>query len=111
MPTALGTAPGDARRRLVSTAPDLVLCALFVWFLAGLAAHGEGFEPLVDGWLGSLTTVLPAVLLLVVARRHVGPARREALLIGAGALLWSLGGVYFVLATAAGNSPPRAVSW
>jgi diguanylate cyclase len=106
MPTALGTAAGDGRRRLVSTAPDLVLCALFVWFLAGLVAHGEGFEPLVDGWLGSLTTVLPAVLLLVVARRHVGPARREALLIGAGALLWSLGGVYFVLATAAGSSPP-----
>jgi diguanylate cyclase (GGDEF)-like protein len=96
----------DRWRVVAAILPDVLLGALFGWYVLGLARHGAVFEPLVDGWLGSVTTVLPALLLLTVARRYVGVARREVLLLGTGALVWSLGGVYFVLATASGQPPP-----
>jgi diguanylate cyclase len=106
LPSAPSPARGTRSRRFASAAPEVVLCALLAWFLVGLARHGADFDPLVDGWLGSLTTVLPAGLLVLDASRQVGARRREGLLLGAGALSWSLGGVYFVLATASGNPPP-----
>ncbi len=82
-----------------------VLWALLACFVAGLAGHGDSFEPLVDGWLGSLTTVLPALALLAAGQRGRGPRRAEVRLLGLGALAWSLGGVYFV-----GATPPRATT-
>src|SRR3954465_14182411 len=75
-----------------------LLWVLLACFVVGLTRHGASFEPLVDGWLGSLTTVLPAALLVSVGWSRTGPERRELLLLGAGSLIWSLGGVYFVLA-------------
>ena len=88
------------------TLPGLLLWGLFGCYVLGLARHGDSFEPVVDGWLGSLTTVLPALALLDMARRRGGPERRELVLLGAGALAWSLGGVYEVLAAAQGRTLP-----
>ncbi len=35
---------------------------LLAAYVLGLAAHGHGFEPVVDGWLGELTQLLPAAV-------------------------------------------------
>ncbi|CAN5412000.1 hypothetical protein BH10ACT10_BH10ACT10_08790 [soil metagenome] len=83
-----------------------LLWGLLACFVVGLARHGDGFEPLVDGWLGSLTTVLPAVLLVALARTRTGPERRELLFLGLGSLAWGAGGFYFVLVSAKGATPP-----
>jgi diguanylate cyclase (GGDEF)-like protein len=34
---------------------------LLAGYLVGLVFHGDGFSPLVDGWLGALTQIVPAV--------------------------------------------------
>jgi len=99
--------PWGRGRRVV---PDPVLGALWILFgcyVVGLALHGKGFEPLVDGWLGSLTTALPALVSLDAGRRLRGTAgSRELLLLGAGALAWSLGGIYVVFVAAQGQELP-----
>ena len=83
-----------------------LLWILLAAFAVGLVRHGNGFEPLVDGWLGSLTTVLPAALLIAISLRRTGAERRELLLLGLGSLAWSAGGVYIVLVAAHGDTPP-----
>ena len=85
---------------------DWVLWGLLGAFVLGLVQHGTGFEPLVDGWLGSLTTLLPSLALVERARRHTGPARRQLLLLGSGALMWSIGGINVVLAAAQDRALP-----
>ncbi len=80
--------------------------ALLAAFVIGLLRHGESFEPLVDGWLGSITTLLPALVLLGASRHRPGVESRELLLLGLGTLTWSAGGVYFVTATAQQASLP-----
>ena len=105
-PGALPRPRGRGRR----VVPDPVLGALWILFgcyVVGLALHGKGFEPLVDGWLGSLTTALPALVSLDAGRRLRGTAgSRELLLLGAGALAWSLGGIYVVFVAAQGQELP-----
>jgi diguanylate cyclase (GGDEF)-like protein len=91
---------------VVGAAPELLLCGLLGAFVVGLARHGDGFDPVVDGWLGSLTTLLPALFLVARGLRRGGPPRRELLLLGTGALAWSLGGTYVVLAAGHGNTLP-----
>ncbi len=95
-----------ARRASGSSRTDLVLGVLLAAFVLGLTRHGAHFEPWVDGWLGSLTTTLPALVILARARHHHGAPRRELLLLGAGALLWSLGGIVVVLAAAQDRALP-----
>ncbi len=104
-----GSSPTTAAlrwQRVRADIPDMLLWALLGGYVLGLAQHGEDFEPVVDGWLGSLTTLLPAMVLLTRAWHRRGAERRELLLLGAGALIWSLGAVYFVLASAQGGTPP-----
>jgi len=93
-------------RSVYAVLPNVVLWVLLGCYFIGLARHGEGFEPLVDGWLGSLTTGLPALVLVGMAFHRRGAERRELLLLGAGALAWSLGGVYVVMAAAQGRTLP-----
>ena len=92
--------------------PAAALCLLLACYLTGLARHGDDFEVLVDGWLGSITTVLPALVVLVAGLTAPavpagrGASRRELLLLGAGGLSWSLGGLFFVVTTSRGVEVP-----
>lgn len=110
--TILPSRPPSLVRRGVAcgTLIDGAMWTLLACFVLGLLFHGAHFEPLVDGWLGSLTTTLPSLALLARARRRRGSARRELLLIGIGALLWSIGGINVVLA-AAQDRPLPFPSW
>ena len=72
---------------------------LLVAYVLALARHGEGFEPLVDGWLGTLTQLLPAAVCwsavpLAAARR------REVVLMAAGVTAFAAGNLVYVLAVA-----------
>ncbi len=105
------SAPDGSRRvgwgrRLRAGGVEVVLVGLVAAYLVGLVRHGPEFDPLVDGWLGILTTVLPSLVLLEAARGRTGAARREQLLLAAGALCWSAGAVYLVVSTAAGREVP-----
>ena len=97
----MGTRRSAAARRAVL----VVLWGLLALYVAGLVLHGPAFEPLVDGWLGSLTTVLPALVLLSVRPGTQG-ARAEVRLLGAGAAAWSVGGMIVVIASARGWTLP-----
>ena len=79
---------------------DAALWTLVAAFALGLVVSGPAFDPLVDGWLSNLTTALPGLLLVSRGRRRGGPAGRELVLLGTGALLWTLGGLNTTLAAA-----------
>jgi diguanylate cyclase (GGDEF)-like protein len=83
--------------RLPAPGVDALLAALLAAFVVGLLRHGQHYEPLVDGWLGSLSTVLPALVVVLRGWTLRGPGRRAVLLLGSGAVCWSLGGVFTVV--------------
>jgi diguanylate cyclase (GGDEF)-like protein len=74
-------------------------------YVVGLALHGTGFEPLVDGWLGVLTQVLPAVVCWA-ALRGSGDRRRELVYFAIGVTAWAAGNTVYVLASAEGATLP-----
>ncbi len=101
---------GRVRARLPVLGIEVVLWLPLAGYVLGLARHGDGFDPVVDGWLGSLTTLVPSLFVLGTALRAVtsgrGPVGRHLLLLGAGAVCWSLGGVIVVVAAARGAELP-----
>jgi diguanylate cyclase len=70
---------------------------LLAAYLVGLSVHGTGFEPLVDGWLGVLTQVLPAAVCWTWAA-VAGVRRRELTFLAAGMSCFAGGNVVFVAA-------------
>ena len=82
MPHAAGalTDPDTAALPLSRRPWDLAMLLLLGAYVAGLALHGPGYEPLVDGWLGALTQVVPAAACWV-AVRGAGPRRCEVTLL------------------------------
>jgi hypothetical protein len=67
---------------------DALLVALLVAFVVGLLRHGQDYEPLVDGWLGSLSTVIPALVVVLRGWSLRGQGRLDLLLLGSGAVAW-----------------------
>ena len=109
----------DARRtarRRTSTGPRAPLTAwrwglqalmwvLVLLYLVGLVRHGTGFEPLVDGWLGALTQLVPAAVCWASVP-GAGTRRAERALLAAGMTAFAVGNTLFVLATAKDGTVP-----
>ena len=72
---------------------------LLASYVALLTVHGDGFEPLVDGWLGVLTQYTPAVV-CGLAWATAGPRRLEVGLLAVGIAAFASGNVVLVLAEA-----------
>ena len=90
-----GPAPG--RGALLRRGPTLVMWLLLAAYLIGLALHGDGFEPLVDGWLGALTMVVPA-LVCWSALPRAGRRRAEVGCLAAGVSAFAAGNLVYVVA-------------
>ena len=77
-----------------------VMWLLLVVYLVGLIWHGEEFSPVVDGWLGSLTQFVPAIVcwLALVRTEH---RRLQVGLAAAAVTSYSLANAYY-LATLSG---------
>ena len=80
-------------RRILTTLMWLLLVA----YVVGLAVHGQGFEPLVDVWLGALTQVVPAAVCWL-ALLTAGPRRREVACLAIAMSSFTAGNIVFVLA-------------
>ena len=106
MPLAAGAPDdSDATTLPLSRRPwDIAMLLLLVAYVAGLALHGPAFEPLVDGWLGVLTQVVPAAACWVAAR-DAGPRRREVTLLALAVTAFAVGNVLFVLAASSSTEP------
>ena len=83
----------------------LVLAALLLAYVAGLVPHLDGFSPLVDGWLGILTQLVPAACCWL-AVRGAGRQRTEVVLAALAVTAFALGNLYYVLAVALGVTLP-----
>ncbi|WP_392544115.1 putative bifunctional diguanylate cyclase/phosphodiesterase [Oryzobacter telluris] len=81
------------------------MAPLLVVYVVGLALHGDGFEPFVDGWLGTMTQCVPALLCWVAAAR-VGFRRAEVVLGAAAVTSYSAGNAYYVTSLAGADSLP-----
>ncbi len=106
MSAADGSRHAGRVRRLRAVGVEVVLVGLVAAYLFGLARPGTEFDPLVDGLLGTLTVVLPSLVLLDSVHGRRGGARRDQLLLAAGALCWSAGETYVVLSTWLGRELP-----
>ncbi len=74
----------------------LLMLVMLVAYVVGLALHGEGFSPLVDGWLGIGSQVVPAAACWVAAVRSRS-RRAGVLLLALAVTSFALGNAYFVL--------------
>ncbi|MGB9376760.1 MAG: EAL domain-containing protein [Mycobacteriales bacterium] len=74
-------------------------------YVLGLAVHGHGFEPIVDGWLGVLTQAAPAALCWSAVHR-AGVRRREVTCLAIGLSAFTAGNIAFVHAASHGVTPP-----
>jgi diguanylate cyclase len=96
-----GDPPASPRRPYPSsvlrlpTALATIMWIVLVAYLVGLVRHGPGFEPLVDGWLGALTDVLPA-LVCWSAVLTAGVRRREVISMALAVTAFALGDVVYV---------------
>jgi len=70
---------------------------LLAAYVLGLAAHGHGFEPVVDGWLGELTQLLPAAVCWAAVPTS-GPRRREVVCLAVAMSAFAVGNAIFVVA-------------
>ena len=95
----VSTAGRAAVWRRVQQVLGPVMWLLLVAYVVGLVRHGEGFEPLVDGWLGTLTQLLPAAIcwssVPLAADR-----RREVVVMAAGVSAFAAGNLVYVLTAA-----------
>ncbi len=79
---------------------------MLVGYVIGLAAHrGTSFEPGVDGVLGLLTTIVPAVVCWA-AVGTAGPRRREVTCLALGVSAYAAGAIVLVGFTWSGSSLP-----
>ena len=101
VPTSRLASASGLLQRCLAAAMWLLLLA----YLAGLAVHGSAFEPLVDGWLGALTQLVPAALCWSAVPR-AGARRREVALLAAGVSAFAAGNVVFVVAAAKNRTLP-----
>ena len=92
---------GGSRTALILLmAGNLVLFALYL-----MLRGGEPYSPLLDGWIGNLTMLVPTAACF--ARVVVGgPRRGAALWLGLGMLSWTAGNVIYVTTTQFQTSPP-----
>ncbi len=81
------------------------MAPLLVVYLIGLALHGDGFDQVVDGWLGTATQWLPAVVCWVAVSR-AGVRRGEILLAAVAVTAFAAGNAYYVAALAGATSLP-----
>ncbi|MBA2445121.1 MAG: hypothetical protein H0V49_07305, partial [Nocardioidaceae bacterium] len=65
-------------------------------YIGGLAVHGDGFNVLVDGWLGISTQWVPAAVCWLAVYR-TSPRRWEILLAAAAVTSYASGNTYYVL--------------
>ncbi len=87
------------RRPVAVVAATVVLWLLIAAFLVGLAGHGTGFEPLVDGWLGSLTQFAAAAACWA-AVPSAGARRTETTVLALGMTSFAVGnGIYLLAAS------------
>lgn len=69
---------------------------LLIAYVGGLSVHGDGFDVLVDGWLGISTQWVPAAVCWLAVYR-AGPRRWEILLAAAAVTSYASGNTYYVL--------------
>jgi len=74
-------------------------------YMGGLALHGDGMIPAVDGWLGMATVWVPAVVCWVAASR-VGFRRLEVVLAAIAVTSCAAGDTYYLSALAGNLSVP-----
>ena len=74
-------------------------------YVVGLILHGDGFSPLIDGWLGICSVCAPALVCCVAAIR-TGPQRMEITLAAAALTFYAVGNTYYYLAVALQGSVP-----
>ncbi len=72
-------------------------------YVLGLATHGRGFEPLVDGWLCVLSQALPAALCWA-GLAAAGPRRRELAWVAAGMTSYAAGNLIAILGASNGSA-------
>jgi diguanylate cyclase (GGDEF)-like protein len=85
--------------------PMRVMWLLLGAYLLGLALHGHGFSPLVDGWLGTLTQWAPA-LICVLAAYRTGFRNTQVLLATAAVVSFASANNYYILALAGASALP-----
>jgi diguanylate cyclase (GGDEF)-like protein len=111
MPGAgLDAQPAPRHRSLPSGATRLVRIAMLLvlaGYLIGLFRHGPDFEPFVDGWLGVLSQVMPA-LVCWISLPSAGARRREIFALALALSIFTVGNLLYVTNVgdgAAGNFP------
>ena len=73
------------------------MTALLVAYVVGLALHGNGFSPFVDGWLGIGTQVVPAAACWVAVARS--RRRGVVVLFAISVTCFAAGNLYYVLSS------------
>jgi diguanylate cyclase (GGDEF)-like protein len=79
------------------TGLSVLMWLLVAAYVAGLVAHGTGFEPLVDGWLSALIVVVPA-LVCWSALPAAGARRREVACLAIAMTAFAVGNIVLVCA-------------
>jgi diguanylate cyclase (GGDEF)-like protein len=77
---------------------------LLVSYAVGLANHGPDFEPLVDGWLGVLTQVVPTAICWF-ALPQAGQRRREISVLAVAMTSFTLGNLIYVVSAWENTTP------
>jgi len=88
---------GSRRPPVWRTALTALMWLLLAAYVLGLAAHGHGFEPVVDGWLGELTQLLPAAVCWAAVPTS-GPRRREVVCLAVAMSAFAVGNAMLVVA-------------
>ena len=88
---------GSRRPPVWRTALTALMWLLLAAYVLGLAAHGHGFEPVVDGWLGELTQLLPAAVCWAAVPTS-GPHRREVVCLAVAMSAFAVGNAMLVVA-------------
>ena len=88
---------GSLRPPVWRTALTALMWLLLAAYVLGLAAHGHGFEPVVDGWLGELTQLVPAGVCWAAVPR-AGSRRRELVCLAVAMSAFAIGNAVFIVA-------------
>jgi diguanylate cyclase (GGDEF)-like protein len=101
-------APAPAGHRALLAVPRVLVGAMWVvvaGYLAGLRFHGPHFEPFVDGWLGTITDVVPAALCWWALAGADG-RRREIAALALAVTSFTAGDIAYTVMAASGRDVP-----